>query len=99
MNFDDQSTWLAERKYGIVKSLTPIVSLRLTKSTLIIPQMRKDQLEITEETAAVAGSRFMNAVKSGVRQTKSTLSGAQQTKCTLRLPSPSEATDWFNLLE
>jgi len=99
MNFDDQNTWVTGRKYDIVKSLTPIVSLRLTKSTLAIPQMRKNQLEITEETGAAAGSRFMNAVKSGVRQTKSTLSGAQQTNCTLRLPSPSDATDWINLLE
>ena len=98
MNFDDQSTWVAGRKYGIVKSLTPIVSLRLTKSTLVIPQIRQNQLEVTEESAD-AGSRFMNAVKSGVRQTKSTLSGSQQTKCTLRLPSPSEATNWINLLE
>lgn len=99
MNFDDQNTWVNGRKYDIVKSLTPIVSLRLTKSTLAIPQMRKNQLEITEETGAAAGSRFMNAVKSGVRQTKSTLSGAQQTNCTLRLPSPSDAADWINLLE
>merc|ERR1711862_837110 len=99
MNFDDQSTWIVGRKSDIVKSLTPVVSLRLTKSTLSISQMRKCQLEITEEIQVAAGSRFMNAVKTGVRQTKSTLSGAQQTKCTLRLSSPSDATNWANLLE
>ena len=99
MDFDDQNTWVAGRKADIVKSLTPIVSIRLTKSTLAISQLRKSQLEITEETDVAAGSRFMNAVKSGVRQTKSTLSGAQQTKCTLRLPSPSDASDWAILLE
>ena len=99
MNFDDQDTWVNGRNAGIAKSLTPVVSLRLSKSNIVISEMRKSQLEITQETSAVAGSRFMNAVKSGVRQTKSKLSGAQQTKCTLRLPSPTDATDWASLLE
>lgn len=99
MNFDDQNTWLAGRKADITKSLTPTVSLRLTKSNLTISQLRKSQLEIIEERDVVAGSRFMKAVKSGVRQTKSTLSGAQQTKCTLRLHSPSDASEWASLLE
>ena len=69
------------------------------KSTMANSQLRNSQLEITEETNAVAGSRFMNAVKSGVRQTKSTLSRTQQTKCTLRLQSPTDANDWASLLE
>ena len=99
MNFNDQNTWVIGRKAGITKSLTPTVSLRLSKSNILISQLRNSQLEITEETNAVAGSRFINAVKSGVRQTKSKLSRAQQTKCTLRLPSPTDASDWASLLE
>lgn len=99
MNFNDPNTWVTGRKAGIAKSLTPVVSLRLSKSNILISQLRKSHLEITEETDAVAGSRFMNAVKSGMRQTKSKLSGAQQTKCTLRLQSPADANDWANLLE
>jgi len=91
MNFDDQSTWVNGRKADITKSLTPTVSLRLSKSTIMISQLRKAQLEITEETKPATGSRFMNAVKSGGRQNK--------TKCTLQLPSPSDASDWANLLE
>ena len=94
MNFDDQNTWVNGRKAGIAKSLTPIVSLRLSKSNIVISQMRKSQLEITEETNDVAaGSRFMKAVKSGVRRAQ------QTTKCTIRLPSPNDASDWANLLE
>jgi len=99
MNFNDQNTWVTGRKAGITKSLTPTVSLRLSKSTILISQLRNSQLEITEERNVVAGSRFMNAVKSGMRQTKSKLSRAQQTKCTLRLPSSTDASDWASLLE
>ena len=99
MNFDNKNTWMAGRKTDITKRLTPTVLLRLSKSTIVISQSRQSQVEITEETNAVAGSRFMNAVKSGVRQTKSKLSRAQQTKCTLRLPSPTDATDLASLLE
>lgn len=96
MNFDDPNTWVNGRKAGIAKSLTPIVSLRLLKSNIVISQMRKSQLEITEEKSdAATGSRFMSAM----RQTKSKLSGTQQTKCTLRLPSPTDAADWARLLE
>ena len=96
MNFDDQNTWITGRKAGIAKSLTPIVSLRLLKSNVVVSPMRKSQLEITEETRnAAKGSRFMSAM----RQTKSKLSGTQQTKCTLRLPSPTDASDWASLLD
>lgn len=98
MNFDDPNSWVIGRKSGITKSLTPTVSLRLSRSNIIISQLRKSQLEITEEMNTPAGSRFMNAVKSGVRQTKSKLSGVQQTKCTLRLSSPTDAANWANLL-
>jgi len=99
MNFDDEKTWMIGRKTDITKSLTPTVLLQLSKSNIAIPQSRQSQLEITEETNAVAGSRFMNAVKSGVQQTKSKLSRVQQRKCTLRLPSPTDATDLASLLE
>lgn len=99
MDFSDKNIWVIGRKTGITKRLTPTVSLRLSKSSILISQLRNSQLEITEETNAVAGSRFMNAVKSGVRQTKSTLSRTQQTKCTLRLHSPTDATEWASLLE
>eukprot|EP00537_Pseudo-nitzschia_pungens_P001030 CAMPEP_0172362406 /NCGR_PEP_ID=MMETSP1060-20121228/6015_1 /TAXON_ID=37318 /ORGANISM="Pseudo-nitzschia pungens, Strain cf. cingulata" /LENGTH=994 /DNA_ID=CAMNT_0013084903 /DNA_START=192 /DNA_END=3173 /DNA_ORIENTATION=+ len=84
MNFDDPDTWVTGRKVDMVKSLTPMVCIRLTKSTLALSQLRKSQIEITEEVDTVAGSRFMNAVKSR----------AQQTKCTLRLPSNTDASDW-----
>ena len=99
MNFDDPNTWVTGRKADITKTLTPIVFLRLLKSNVLVSQMRKSQLEITEERDEVTGSRFMNAVKSGVRQTKSKLSRAQQTKCTIRLASPTDATAWADLLE
>ncbi|KAL3917473.1 MAG: hypothetical protein SGILL_004698 [Bacillariaceae sp.] len=94
MNFDDPNTWVSGRKADIVKSLTPTVSLKLTRSNLVISPMRKSQLEIVEEKAqaalgGTAKSRFMNAVKST----------GQQTKCTLRVPSSTDATDWANLLE
>eukprot|EP00536_Pseudo-nitzschia_multiseries_P006064 jgi/Psemu1/303828/fgenesh1_kg.125_\ len=89
MNFDDQNTWVAGRKVDIVKSLTPIVSIQLTKSTLAVSQLRTSQIEITEAIDAAAGSRFMNAVKSR----------AQQTKCTLRLPTSTDADNWVNLLQ
>jgi len=96
MNFDDPSTWVSGRKAEIVKSLTPAVSLKLTRSSLVIPPMRKSQLDITEEKQPSAGSvnaksRFMNAVKSKAM--------GEQTKCTLRVPSATDATEWANLLE
>ena len=94
MNFDNPDTWVSGRKAEIVKSLTPSVTLKLTRSTLVIPPMRKSQLEITEEKQVGAGggtakARFMNAVKSRT----------QQTQCTLRLPSATDANEWANLLE
>jgi hypothetical protein len=94
MNFDDPATWLSGRKAEIVKSLTPAVSLKLTRSNLVISPMRKSQLEIIEDKpqaspGGTAKSRFMNAVKST----------GQQNKCTLRVPLAADATDWANLLE
>jgi hypothetical protein len=94
MNFDNPDTWISGRKAEIVKSLTPAVSLKLTRSTLVIPAMRKSQLEITEEKKVVpsggtAKARFMNAVKNRT----------QQNQCTLMLPSAAEANEWANLLE
>jgi hypothetical protein len=92
MNFDDASAWLGGRKTDIVKSLTPSVSLKLTRSSMVISPMRKRQLEITEEQpqgTGTARARFINAVKAGT----------QQCKCTLRLQSATDATEWTNLLE
>ena len=92
MNFDNPSSWLDGRKAEIVKSLTPTVSLKLTKSTIVVSRMQKRQLEIAEENTQQvrAGARFMNAVKTG---------GVQQSKCTLRISSASDAAEWMNLLE
>jgi hypothetical protein len=94
MSFDDPNTWVTGRKAEIIKALTPAVSLKLTHSSLLLPPMRKSQLEITEERAPLpvggtATSRLMNAVKST----------GQQTKCTLRVPTATEANEWANLLE
>lgn len=92
MTFENPEEWLAGRKADIVKSLTPSVSLKLTRSALVISPMRKRQLEITEEKPQAAGTakaRLISAVKAGT----------QQFKCTLRLPSASDATEWTNLLE
>lgn len=92
MNFDNPDTWLAGRKADIVKSLSPTVSLKLTRSSMVISPMRKRQLEITEEQpqgTGTAKSRFINAVKAGT----------QQFKCTVRLPSTTDAAEWTNLLE
>lgn len=91
MSFDNLETWTAGRKVEIVKSLTPSVSLILTKSTIAISRMQKRQLEIAEDKPqGRAGSRIMKAVKTG---------GAQQSKCTLRISSAADATEWMNLLE
>jgi hypothetical protein len=94
MNFDDPNTWVTGRKAEIIKALTPAVSLKLTRSNLILPPMRKSQLEITEEKSqfpagGTAKSLFMNVVKST----------AQPNKCTLRVPTATEANEWANLLE
>jgi hypothetical protein len=90
MNFDDPNTWLTGRKAEIIKALTPAVSLKLTRSSLLLPPMRKSQLEITEEKeqaapGGTAKSRFMNAVKSTT----------QQNKCTLRVSTATEANEWL----
>jgi hypothetical protein len=94
MNFDDPNTWVSGRKAEIIKALTPAVALKLTRSSLILPPMRKSQLEITEEktplpSGGTAKSRFMNVVKST----------AQVNKCTLRVSTATEANEWANLLE
>ncbi|KAG7355639.1 hypothetical protein IV203_000325 [Nitzschia inconspicua] len=95
MNFEDPNIWIAGRKAEIVKALTPTISLKLVRSTLLLPPMRKSQVEIIEEKeqmapGGTAKSRFMNAVKSTT---------TQQNKCTLRVPTATEANEWANLLE
>jgi hypothetical protein len=91
MNFDDADTWMNGRKAEILKSLTPTLSLKLIKSSIVVSRMQKRQLEIAEEqTQGRAGARFMNAVKTG---------GVQQSKCTLRIASAGDAAEWMSLLE
>jgi uncharacterized protein GlcG (DUF336 family) len=83
MEFGTPETWMQERKEQIVKSLTPYMTLNLSKCTISISKMRQRQCEIVEG----AGNRFLSA------------NVQRQKKCTLRLPSAKETTDWVSALE
>jgi hypothetical protein len=87
MEFGAPKTWIQGRKEQIVKSLTPYMTLNLSKCTVSISKLRQRQFDIVEEREKGAGNRFLNA------------NAQRQKKCSLRLSSARETTDWVSVLE
>jgi hypothetical protein len=87
MEFGTPGTWMQGRKEQIVKSLTPYMTLNLSKCTISISKLRQRQFDVMEEREKGAGNRFLNA------------NAQRQKKCSLRLPSARETTEWVSLLE
>jgi hypothetical protein len=87
MEFGTRESWVRGRKEQIVKSLTPYMTLNLSKCTISISKLRQRQFDIVEEREKGAGNRFLNA------------NAQRQKKCTLRLQSAKETTDWVSVLE
>ena len=89
--FESQQDWI--RKDPIIRRLTPTLSLNLRICGMMIPNMRKRQLEIVEEKGKErrhVGARFLKAVNAGNQRAM---------RCTLRLSSISDASEWVALLE
>jgi hypothetical protein len=90
MDFDSPNSWVSGRKAEILRSLTPASTLNLRKCNMTISNLRKRQLDITEERSQTGGSRLMKAVNVGAQRQK---------KCTLRLPSATDASEWVAMLD
>jgi hypothetical protein len=88
-DFDSPNTWVSGRKAEIVRSLTPVLTLNLRQSNMVISKLRNRQLEVIEEKAS-GGSRFLKAVNAGAQRAK---------RCTLRLASAADVSDWATMLE
>ena len=74
MNFNSLNTWVSGRKLEIVRTLTPIVSLDMNRSKIIVSTLRKRQLEIVEERSETEG-------RSMLRNAMNAAGGQRHKKC------------------
>jgi hypothetical protein len=85
LKFESANAWTVGRKREIVQTLTPVVSLNLTKCSFDISKMQKREFRVTEEGEQQSRNRFFK--------------GNTGVKCAMRLESGKDASEWIETLK
>jgi hypothetical protein len=85
LKFESANAWTVGRKREIVQTLTPVVSLNLTKCSFNISKMQKQEFSVSEEGDQLSRNRFFKGNAGG--------------KCTMRLESGKDASEWIEILK